>query len=66
MRIDRVLFAAELARADVNLKIISERSGLSRSTVTAVRSGKSCSEVTARRIARALGVDVEELIVKEA
>lgn len=66
MRIDRVQFAAELARADINLKILSKRTGLSRSTITAVRSGKSCSVETANKIALGLGVQVDMIIAKEA
>lgn len=65
MRIDRVAFAANLAKADINMQTLARKSGLSRSTVTAVRSGKSCSCNTAKRIAEALKVDVEQLIAKE-
>ena len=39
MRIDRVKLAAEMARADLNVKRLSELSGLSRATVTGVKSG---------------------------
>ena len=66
LRIDRVAFAAELARADINLKELSLRTGLSRGTITAVRSGKSCSEETARKISQGLCVSVETIATKEA
>ena len=66
MRVDRVAFATELARADINLKTLSLRSGLSRSTITAVRSGKSCSENTVKKIADGLGISVSAILVKEA
>ena len=36
MRIDRVEFAAALARADLNVKQLAEKSGVSRVTITAV------------------------------
>lgn len=62
MRIDRVAFAAALARADINVKQLAERTGLSRNTVTGVKSGKSCSEETARKLAAVLGPE----IIKEA
>ena len=65
MRIDRVAFAANMARKDINLKTLAYRTGLSRSTVTAVKSGKTCSDETGRKIAAALEVDVEQLIAKE-
>lgn len=62
MRIDRVAFAAALARADLNMKRLAEKSGVSRVTITAVKSGKSCSKNTADRLAAVLG---EEIIEKE-
>lgn len=62
VRIDRVTFAAELARADLNVKRLAELSGVSRVTVTAVKNGKSCSQATAAKLAAVLGRD----IIKEA
>ncbi|MEH2938825.1 helix-turn-helix transcriptional regulator [Lawsonibacter sp. JLR.KK007] len=58
MRIDRVKFAAALARADLNVKQLAECSGVSRVTVTAVKNGKSCSQATADKLARVLGRDI--------
>ena len=58
MRIDRVAFAAALARKDLNQKRLMELSGLSRATITAVKSGKSCSPETARKLAAVLGDDI--------
>lgn len=63
MRIDRVAFAAALARADLNVKQLAERSGVSRVTITSVKSGKSCSRETAEKLAAVLG---REIIKKEA
>lgn len=63
MRIDRVAFAAALARADINGKQLAELSGVSRVTITAVKSGKSCSKSTADRLAAVLG---KEILAKEA
>lgn len=63
MRIDRVEFAAALARADLNVKRLAEKSGVSRVTITAVKSGKSCSKSTADRLIAILG---EEILAKEA
>lgn len=63
MRIDRVTFAAALARADLNVNRLAELSGLSRSTITSVKSGKSCSPETAEKLAAVLGQDI---IKKEA
>lgn len=58
VRIDRVKFAAALARADLTVKQVSELSGVSRVTVSGVKTGKSCSEDTANKLARVLGRDI--------
>ena len=58
MRIDRVEFAAGLARADLNVKQVAELSGVSRVTVSNVKTGKSCSENTAYKLAHVLGRDI--------
>ena len=58
MRIDRVKLAAEMARADLNVKRLSELSGLSRATGTGVKSGKSCSKDTADKLAAVLGREI--------
>ena len=64
LRINRVAFATELARADINLKTLASRSGLSRSTITSVRSGKSCSQETANKLASGLGIPATKIIEK--
>lgn len=58
MRIDRVAFAAEMARQDINQKRLAELSGVSRVTITAVKSGKSCSADTAHKLAQVLGPNI--------
>lgn len=58
MRIDRAKFAAALARADLNGNQLAEKAGVSRGTVTAVRSGKSCSKETAEKLAAILGREI--------
>lgn len=55
MRIDRVKFAAALARADLNVKQLAERSGVSRVTISSIKSGKSCSKDTADKLTKILG-----------
>lgn len=62
VRIDRVKFAAELARADLNIKRLAERAGVSRVTITSVKGGKSCSRSTAEKIAAGLGVCVQDIL----
>ena len=53
MRIDKVKFATELARADVSVKELATRTGVSRVTISAIKSGKSCANDTAKNIAPA-------------
>ena len=62
MRIDRVKFAAELVRQDRTLVSLSEMTGLSRATLTSIKTGKSCRDETALKVARALGVPLERLV----
>lgn len=62
MRIDRVKFAAALARADINVKRLAEKSGVSRPTITNVKAGKSCSEETAGKLASGLGVPLADIL----
>ena len=38
---------------------------LSRATITGVRSGKSCTQETAAKLARGLGVPLESILEKE-
>ena len=54
MRIDRVAFAAEMARRDINQKRLAELSGVSRVTIT----GKSCSADTANKLVKVLGPSI--------
>lgn len=58
VRIDRVKFAAALAQKDLTVKQVAELSGVSRVTVSSVKTGKSCSKDTADKLARVLGRDI--------
>ena len=60
MQIDRVKFAAALARLGLNGNQLAEKAGVSRGTVTAVRTGKSCSKETADKLAAVLGREIIE------
>ena len=66
MRVDRIRFAAELARAETTITALAQKAGLSRATITAVRSGKSCSRDTAEKIASGLGIGIEKMLVESA
>ena len=62
MRIDKVKFATELARADVSVKELAIRTGVSRVTISAIKSGKSCANDTAKKLAAGLGFAVADLV----
>jgi len=62
MRIDRVKLATELAKKDWSVQELAKESGVSRATVSYIKNGKSCSAVTAIRLAEALGVEVMDIL----
>lgn len=62
MKIDRIKLIAEMARQRITLKELSEKAGVSRVTITAIRGGKSCQTATGKCLAAALGVDLSELL----
>lgn len=47
---------------DMNVQELALNSGISRVTMSSVKCGKSCSILTASKIAKALGCKVEDLI----
>ena len=65
MRINRERFAVAMIRRDINVKELAEKAGVSRGTVTAVKTGKSCSKETAEKLAKALGCTVDELLKED-
>lgn len=62
MRVSRIKLTTQLIMKDMTGTQLAETSGLSRGTITAVRTGKSCSRATAEKIAAALGVQLSELL----
>ena len=62
MRIDRIKLITEMAKQDMKQKDLAEKAGISRATVNYVKSGKSCSEKVGKKIANALGVEVNDLL----
>lgn len=62
MRVDRVKLIAEMARQNIRVNDLAEKAGISRVTITAMRGGKSCNKNSALHIARALGLDVVDII----
>lgn len=62
MRIDRIKFITELARQDMTQKRLSELSGVSRATINYIRGGKSCTDEVGKKLAKALKVNVKDLL----
>lgn len=62
MRIDRIKLVTELIKQEMTQKQLAEKAGVSRVTVNGIKSGRSCSDETAGKIAKAFGVDVTEII----
>ena len=60
MRINRERFVAALVRFDLNGNQLAKEAGVSRGTVTAVKTGKSCSKETADKLVSVLGVEILE------
>jgi len=65
MRIDRVTFAAEMTRREMRDIRLAELSGVSRSTISAIRGGKSVSKDTVKKIAVVLQIPDERLVEGE-
>ena len=62
MRMDRIKLTTELVRRDMTQKKLAELAGISRATVNYIKAGKSCSEEIGQKIARALKIDVTEIL----
>lgn len=61
MRINREKFVAAMVRLDLNGNRLAELAGVSRGTVTAVKTGKACSSSTGWKLAAVLGEDIIEV-----
>lgn len=61
IRIDRVKLVAELTRQDMTQKRLAELSGVSRATINYIKSGKSCSDEVAHKIAEGLKVKLSQI-----
>nr|DAJ63884.1 MAG TPA: Cro/C1-type HTH DNA-binding domain protein [Caudoviricetes sp.] len=62
MRIDRAKLAYYMAKKNMKVNSLVELSGLSRVTISGIRSGKSCMYETVEKIAGALDVDIFDLV----
>jgi putative transcriptional regulator len=62
MRINRVTLAVEMTRRELTVNKLSELTGLTRSTISAIRGGKSIRPDTALKIADAFKMPIEQLL----
>lgn len=62
MKINRLKLICLMAENDLQIKDVSELSGVSRATISSIKSGKTCADTTAFKIAAALGVKIEDII----
>ena len=62
MKLDPVKLAAELTRQHLTQKELAEKARISRVTVSSIKCGKTCTDAIGNAIAKALGVDVKDLL----
>lgn len=60
--VDRVKVIAQMARLDITGEELAQKAGVGRSAVIKMRKGQAVWRTTAQHVARALGVDVEDLL----
>ena len=65
MRLKKNMLKHIMVDRDLKLRQLQEISGVSKQTLSAVSNGKSCSFETAEKLAKALNLDVMELIERE-
>ena len=65
MNIDPVILAKIQKEKGLSVNALAEEVGMSRFGITKIRRTGSTTTLTARRIARALGVSLEEITEKE-
>lgn len=59
---DRVKVVAQMARLGITGEELAQKAGVGRSAVIKMRQGRAVWRTTAQHVARALGVDVAELL----
>ena len=63
MEINKIKLRIAMVEKGFNFKELSEASGVSRQTLSYINNGKNCSPEVALKIAKALNVPVERLII---
>lgn len=62
MRLNETKMQIKMGEEGMNIRMLSERSGVFRQTISCIKAGKSCSPVIAYKLADALGMSMEELL----
>ena len=62
MRLDKDKVSLIMAERDLYQKDLAERASMSRGNLSTIINGKNCQPRTAYKIAKALGVDVTEIL----
>ena len=62
LRIDRVRLITELAKREMKQVELAKQTGISRTTVNNIISGKSCSDEVGKKIADALHIPIEKIL----
>lgn len=60
--VDRVELIALMARQDITGEELAQKAGVGRSSVIKMRQGRAVWRTTAQHVARALGVELAELL----
>lgn len=63
MKIDTKKMLIAMAEHQMSVNELTEKSGISRSTISAIKAGKTCRPDTAGKIAQVLSKPLTELIV---
>lgn len=58
MRVNKTRLSIEMANAGINFLELAEKSGVSRTTLSYINNGKSCTPIIALKIAKALNADI--------
>ena len=62
MRLNETKMQILMGEQEMNIRMLAERSGVSRQTISCIKAGKSCSPGVACKLAEALGVTVETIL----
>lgn len=65
MRLKKNMLKHIMVDRDLKLRQLQEITGVSKQTLSAVSNGKSCSFETAEKLAKALNLDLMEMIERE-